>query len=85
MTTKSKAPVQIKVTSHSAAVKFFGHTAFEGFPALVIITIIMLVKLTAFLTRVTIDLLMWIIPIVFRFTLHYSTGLWLAFRAFYTY
>jgi hypothetical protein len=82
MTNRSK-PDQIQIMSRRGKIRPHfrrGWFDLDGFPALIVIAIIVAVRLARLIVTLVWSLLVWITPIV----VHYTTGLVLWFRAFYT-
>jgi len=76
MTANRKAPVQIKVTSRTATVQFYGHTSIDGRPAMLIIAIILTFRAVRLITLLTFRFLVWFLPILFRFSLRASAEIY---------
>jgi len=84
MTTNRKAPVQIKVTSKTAAVRFHGHTVFEGWSAVLIIAIIMIARAVRAILCLTYCFLVWLLPILFKAAITAVAWAWVRWHAYVT-
>jgi hypothetical protein len=85
MTTNRRA--QIKISQRRGRIFVavrHGWLDLEGLSALIIIAIILAARFMRVIVRLLVWLVCWIVPIIVRFAAHYSTGLVLWFRAFYT-